>query len=186
MTIHVTDVYGIAYADTDTPLLDVAEVTRQAAITTETALLRGGVVPPAAADLNALTARVVALQLVGQVNSTSNSGALGATPLDVPGTALTFTASMAGTLLVTATFDFQLNVSSDLMAGYLNVDGADRAQAAVFGGVSRGAVSRSWAVPLTTGAHPLKLRAARVSGTGTADATQSPHTGFTYHFVPAP
>lgn len=62
MATHLTPVYGIAYADTDTALGDIAAVTEGAAETIESALLRGGVVPPAAADLNAVTARVVSLE----------------------------------------------------------------------------------------------------------------------------
>lgn len=62
MTTLTTPVYGIAYVDGDSALPDLAAATQAAAQTTEAALLRGGVVPPAAADLNAVTARVVTLE----------------------------------------------------------------------------------------------------------------------------
>lgn len=62
MTLHTTPTYGIAYADTDTALGDIAAVTEQAAETIEAALIRGGVAPANAADVIAVSNRVTSLE----------------------------------------------------------------------------------------------------------------------------
>jgi hypothetical protein len=62
VTIHTTPVYGLAYCDTDTPLVDLAAVSQTFATTTEAALVRGGIAPPAAQDLATLSGRVTALE----------------------------------------------------------------------------------------------------------------------------
>lgn len=53
MSTHTTPVFGIAYCDTLTALVDVAAVTESAAKTTEAALAKGGIAP---ADVAALIA----------------------------------------------------------------------------------------------------------------------------------
>lgn len=62
MTLYSTPIYGITWADLDTPLTQLADVTEQAAKTTEAALARGGIAPPAAQDLAAVAGRVAALE----------------------------------------------------------------------------------------------------------------------------
>lgn len=62
MTIQHTAVYDLAYADTQTPVVELAEVTRQVAATLEAALIRGGIAPPAAQDLAQLAGRVATLE----------------------------------------------------------------------------------------------------------------------------
>jgi hypothetical protein len=60
--IHYTAGYGVAYADADTALTDIASVTQQAAQTVSDALARGGIAPPNAADLAAAVVRVSSLE----------------------------------------------------------------------------------------------------------------------------
>lgn len=62
MTIHTTPLYGLAYADTDTAVIDLATVSQQLAQTVEAALNTGGVAAPGAADVTAVAARVTALE----------------------------------------------------------------------------------------------------------------------------
>jgi hypothetical protein len=62
VTILHTVNYGLAYADTNTPLVDLADVTAQVAATVDAALTAGGVAPPGATDLIALAGRVSALE----------------------------------------------------------------------------------------------------------------------------
>lgn len=76
MTIHLTPLYGIAYVDTDTAVVDLAAASQQAATTIEQALTRGGVVPPGAADLTAEAATRAAADtaLSARVNTLEGSG----------------------------------------------------------------------------------------------------------------
>jgi hypothetical protein len=181
-----TPIFGIKYIQQGEPARNTRQALEDNAVTIEAALVRGGIAPPAAQDLATLAGRVSALEIGGEVNTTTASGALGSSAIDIPGTLLNFTAPSVGTLYVNGTFDFQLSVPGDLLAGYLNVDGTDRGQAVVVQGISRCTVSRSWRVPLAAGEHAIKLRAMRATGTGTADNTQPLHTGFSYRFVAAP
>lgn len=123
--------------------------------------------------------------VIGQVDASANSATLTSTPADVPGATLTLAALSPGMLLVHGTFDFQVSLTTDVVAGYLSVDGTNRPEAVVLSGGSRVPASRTWAVPLAKGSHTIKLRAAQVGGTGT-DITEITHTGFSYQFVPTP
>lgn len=184
MPIQYTPNYRMPYLDDLTPLRQLADTSRQIAEGFDAAMGRAGYSPPDATTFATLNARVSAMQTVqGEVVCSSASGALAAAPADVPGASVSITPPLAGTLHVTATFDFSLGVTGDLLAGYLNVDGTDRTPAVIVQGVSRCTASRSWAVPLTAAAHTIKLRAARITGSGT-DITNDKHTGFTYRFVP--
>lgn len=62
MTIHLTTNFAIAHIDVDTPLVELAEASRQAAVTIDAALTRGGIAPPVAQDLVAVAARVTATE----------------------------------------------------------------------------------------------------------------------------
>jgi hypothetical protein len=68
VTIHLTTNFAIAHIDVDTPLVDLAEASRQAAETIDAALTRGGIAPPAAQDLVAVAARVTELEGRGQAD----------------------------------------------------------------------------------------------------------------------
>ena len=122
--------------------------------------------------------------LMGQINSTANL-TLTATPTDITGATVTFTAAAAGKLRVNATFDFSLAVAAEIVGGYLNVDGTNQAQQPLLSGsLQRAAVSKSWVVSLAAGSHTVKLQAARVTGSNTGHSVNSIHTGFTYTFHP--
>lgn len=62
MTIHHEPLYGIAYADADTPIDDLGTVTQEAADTIAAALARGGIAPPDATTQAQLAARITALE----------------------------------------------------------------------------------------------------------------------------
>lgn len=62
MTIHQEPLYGIAYVDVDTALVDLAAASQQAATTTAAALARGGIAPPDATTQAQLAARITALE----------------------------------------------------------------------------------------------------------------------------
>jgi hypothetical protein len=62
MTLYTTPIYGIAWTDDEAPLVDLAAVSQDVAETLEAALALGGIAPPEAQDLIALTGRVVALE----------------------------------------------------------------------------------------------------------------------------
>jgi len=62
MTIHYTPNYGLAYLDADTALVDLAAASQTLAERADAALTAGGVAPPGAADLVALSGRVTTLE----------------------------------------------------------------------------------------------------------------------------
>lgn len=65
--IHYTQNYQLPYADDDTPLVDLADVTAEVAAKVDAALTAGGVAPPNAADLVAVAGRVTTLE--GEVDA---------------------------------------------------------------------------------------------------------------------
>jgi hypothetical protein len=84
VTIQHTTNYGLAYCDDGTALKDLAEVTRQVAVTVDAAMGRAGYTPTDATTFAALAARVAALE--------ANSAAPVAVPfVDLAGTATGWT-----------------------------------------------------------------------------------------------
>lgn len=67
MTILKTFNYGIAYCDTSTALVDLADASKQAADTIDAALGRGGIAPPNATTQAQLAARITELERLGIV-----------------------------------------------------------------------------------------------------------------------
>jgi hypothetical protein len=62
MTVHTIPGYGVAYADVDTPVVELAAVSKVTAQALHDALVRGGIAPPAAQDLAAAVARIATLE----------------------------------------------------------------------------------------------------------------------------
>jgi hypothetical protein len=62
VTVHYTTNYSLAYADVDTPLVDLASISQSLATSVDTALTAGGVTPPNASDLVVVAGRVTTLE----------------------------------------------------------------------------------------------------------------------------
>lgn len=120
-----------------------------------------------------------------RISVTVNSSATG-TAVDATGATVTITPPFNAMAIVNATFDFELGVANDTAGGFLNVNGTDLSQSALFKANSIGArstVAQNYAVSLASGvASTLKLRFYRATGSGTVVAYQT-HTGFSYFLI---
>jgi hypothetical protein len=126
---------------------------------------------------------IVGALLTGQVNSTAPLTLTG-TPTDLTNATVTFTAALAGQVLVTAIFDVSPAVGGEIIGGYLSVDAANMSQLALINGTGRLTIAQTWAVPLAVGSHTLKLQGALIVGSNTGHVINGTHSGFTYQFIP--
>lgn len=104
---------------------------------------------------------------------------------DVPGATATVTAPVAGNLFVTGTFDFTSG-AAELLQGVLAVDGSDQANVALHTAVAghRSTITQTWVVAAARGAHTVKLRASRITGSNAGHQVNALHTRLSVLFVP--
>lgn len=195
MTIHTEPLYGIAYVDVDTALVDLATASQQAATTTAAALARGGIAPPDAttqaqlgARATALEARATALEAPVGVRFTATQPAAsvpgntawGPGTLVIaaqrggwaaPGTADRFTVPAGAGGLYHATWRYTLGVAPASAAGLLQI--TDNATAAVLLSVppTATAVSTCSGLVALTAGQVVKLAATTAQGAATSSAS---------------
>ena len=120
-----------------------------------------------------------------KIIATALSTATG-TAVDATGATVTIIAPFNAMAIVNATFDFELGLANDTAGGFLNVNGTDLSQSALFKANSisaRSTVAQNYAVSLASGvASTLKLRFNRATGSGVVTAYQT-HTGFSYFLL---
>lgn len=116
-----------------------------------------------ATDLNTNITKVLAAR------GTTASATVTTTIADLGGCTLTFTTPEANTkVLVTGVFDLQINGTTDIARGILDVDGVSDTNEAVLNGTVRATVTQQWVYTLSTaGSHTIKLRVQKTNNSNT-------------------
>jgi hypothetical protein len=121
-----------------------------------------------------------------RVSATEDLSLKGAEYNDIPGASVTLTLSAPGLLIVNALFELELPAGGLVFEGALNVDGSNQGPIArlSYGEHIAFQAHQTWCVPLSVGAHIVKLRGR--NELGDAGKVKKTNSGYTYLLVSEP
>lgn len=173
---HAQDGTHTAVTATSVSTDTISEKTVNAGVTVDGMLIKDSKL---ATDSSVVTANITDESVTSRklaptvISETATANVTGiSSEVDITGCTTTFTPAIASIAIVWGVFHFLSgSTANDIFYGALNVDSSNEAEVARYhvptsgGG---GTFAQVWVVPLTAASHTLKLRAGRVSGSGTA------------------